>query len=77
MPKKNFSKIHFDNDLRSFDKIHYDNDKTLLVLGFHFHCLEIAGRYIGENYSPFTVMYQYHKKSLMEYIITSSRKKIC
>ena len=75
MTKKNFSKIPFDNDLRSFDEIHYDKDKTLLVLGFHFHCLEIAGRYIGENYSPFTVMYQYHKNLLMEYIITSSRKK--
>ncbi|AJI70529.1 bacterial lipid A biosynthesis acyltransferase family protein [Francisella tularensis subsp. tularensis] len=59
MTKKNFNKIPFDNDLRSFDEIHYDKDKTLLVLGFHFHCLEIAGRYIGENYSPFTVMYQY------------------
>ncbi|MDE4957206.1 LPS biosynthesis protein, partial [Francisella tularensis subsp. holarctica] len=58
MTKKNFNKIPFYNDLRSFDEIHYDKDKTLLLLGFHFHCLEIAVRYICEKYSPFTVMYQ-------------------
>jgi KDO2-lipid IV(A) lauroyltransferase len=75
MSKKNFNKIHFEQDIASFEKIHFDESKSVIVLGFHFHCLEIAGRYIGEKYSPFTVMYQYHKNPFMENLITSSRKK--
>ncbi|AIT09649.1 LPS biosynthesis protein [Candidatus Francisella endociliophora] len=75
MTRKRFNKIHFETNIESFEKIHFDKDKTVIVLGFHFHCLEIVGRYIGQTYSPFTVMYQKHGNPLMEHIITTSRKK--
>lgn len=75
MTKKNFNKINFETSIESFEKIHFDKDKTVIVLGFHFHCLEIVGRYIGQTYQPFTVMYQKHSNPLMEHIITTSRKK--
>ena len=75
MPAKKFNKIPFEKDTFWFDKIHFDKEKTLILLGFHFHCLEIAGRYAGKNYEPFSVMYQKHRNPVMEYVITSSRKK--
>ena len=75
MPDRLFKKIPFEIDISSFEKIHHDKSKTVIVLGFHFHCLEIVGRFIGQNYKPFTVMYQKHSNPLMEHIITTARKK--
>ncbi|QIV93882.1 LPS biosynthesis protein [Allofrancisella frigidaquae] len=76
MSDKKFKKIKFETiDASLFEKIHFDKNKVVIVLGFHFHCLEIIGRYIGQTYKPFTVMYQTHKNPLMEYVITSARKK--
>jgi KDO2-lipid IV(A) palmitoleoyltransferase len=74
MPEKLFKKIHFDDsEYTSFIDTHRDSSKTLLSLGFHFHTLEIAGRYCGTQFKPLSLMYQKHKHPLMEHIITSSR----
>ncbi|APC97445.1 lysophospholipid acyltransferase family protein [Francisella frigiditurris] len=76
MPDKNFKKIKFEIENKEvFDKIHNDPDKALLFLGFHFHSLEIVGRYIGSQYKPFTLVYQKHSNELMEEVVTSSRKR--
>ncbi|APC97322.1 bacterial lipid A biosynthesis acyltransferase family protein [Francisella frigiditurris] len=76
MPAKEFNKIKFEIENKEvFDRIHNDPDKALLFLGFHFHCLEIAGRYVGSQYKPFTLVYQKHNNELMEQVVTSSRKK--
>jgi KDO2-lipid IV(A) lauroyltransferase len=76
MSEKNFKKINFDDsELTKFIDAHNDKDRATICLGFHFHTLEIVGRHSGSNYSPLTLMYQKHKNPLMEYLITSSRKK--
>ena len=74
--EKKFNKIKIDfvnNEL--FKEIHNDPNKTLLVLGFHFHTLEIAGRYTGQHFKPFTVMYQKNDNSLLEDLIKEYREK--
>jgi KDO2-lipid IV(A) lauroyltransferase len=74
MPDRRFNKIHFDDsEYKSFINTHNNPDKTLLSLGFHFHTLEMAGRYCGDHFKPLSLMYQKHKHPLMEHIITSSR----
>ena len=76
MPEKLFNKIHFDDsELTSFIDAHNAPNKATICLGFHFHCLEIIGRYSGTQYKPLTLMYQKHKHPVMEHIITSSRLK--
>lgn len=76
MSEKNFKKIKFDDsELTTFIDAHNDKSCPTICLGFHFHTLEIVGRHSGINYSPLTLMYQMHKNPLMEYLITSSRKK--
>ncbi|GMN89891.1 LpxL/LpxP family acyltransferase [Francisella sciaenopsi] len=76
MTDKNFQKIPVDtSEFETFMEVHNNKNKTLLALGFHFHCLEIAGRYCGSNLKKISIMYQKHKNPLMEHIITSSRKK--
>ena len=76
MSKKRFDKIPFELIGRDiFDRIHNDPEQTLLLLGFHFHSLEVAGRYVGGQYSPFTLVYQRHNNELMEEVITSSREE--
>ena len=75
MSKKRFDKIPVEIIGRDIaDRIHNDPKQTLLLLGFHFHCLEIVGRYYGGQYSPFTLVYQRHNNELMEHVITSSRE---
>ncbi|WP_119329728.1 lysophospholipid acyltransferase family protein [Pseudofrancisella aestuarii] len=76
MPEKRFKKIKFEIENKEvFDRIHNDPNKTLLFLGFHFHALEIAGRYVGSQYKPFTLVYQKNRNELLEEVITSARKK--
>lgn len=76
MSDKNFKKINFDaSGLKSFIDAHNDSNKSVICLGFHFHCLEIIGRFAGMSYPPLTLMYQRHKNPVMEHIITSARKK--
>ena len=73
---KKFSKIpiEFESD-GTFEEIHSDPKKTLLVIGFHFHTLEIAGRFTGQNFKPFTVMYQKNGNSLLEELILEYRER--
>jgi len=76
MPDRLFNKIHFDDSgLTTLIDTHRDPTKTLLSLGFHFHTLEIAGRYCGTHFKPLSLMYQKHKHPVMEHIITTSRLK--
>lgn len=75
MPKKQFDKIKFNLYMDSYIKAYQDKSRPLIILGFHFHCLEISGRFIGEKHDEFSVMYQKNKNPLMEHLITSSRSK--
>lgn len=76
--KKKFSKIEFEwgeGSYEIFQKYHNSSKTNLIALGFHFHCIEIMGRYIGENFSPFTVMYQKNANELIEELIKKYREK--
>ncbi len=76
MSEKNFKKINFDeSEFTTFRTNHRNINRPLMSLGFHFHTLEIAGRYCGDNFKPLSFIYQKHKHPVMEHIITSSRLK--
>ncbi|MFC4892321.1 lysophospholipid acyltransferase family protein [Pseudofrancisella aestuarii] len=76
MSNKKFKKINFEKEnFEVFEKLHLDPNKTVIVLGFHFHCIEVVGRYIGQNYYPFTVMYQKNDNELIEELIKKYREK--
>ncbi|WP_116964435.1 lysophospholipid acyltransferase family protein [Fastidiosibacter lacustris] len=76
MPKHQFQKIKIDtHGMEHFENVHNDPRKGALMLGSHFTCMEIIGRYIGENYSPFYLVYQKHKNTLFEHTMTTAREK--
>jgi len=76
MSNRRFKKIKFEEyNPEYFVDIHNDPEQVVIVLGFHFHCLEIAGRYTGETYKPFSLIYQKHKNPFFEHIIQKSRNK--
>ncbi|AJC48435.1 lysophospholipid acyltransferase family protein [Allofrancisella guangzhouensis] len=78
LSKKRFKKIYFiweEKSLERFQKYHDDPNQKLIVLGFHFHCIEIIGRYMGEQFPPFTVMYQKNGNDLIEELIKKYREK--
>ncbi|AXA33057.1 lysophospholipid acyltransferase family protein [Francisella adeliensis] len=78
MTKKRFKKIDFEweeGSLKLFKKYHDNPETNFIALGFHFHCIEIIGRYIGEEFPPFTVMYQKNSNELIEELIKKYREK--
>ena len=76
MSKKRFNKITFDtHGMENFEKSHADKGRGTLLLGAHFTCMEMIGRYIGEHYTPFYLVYQKHKNALFETVMTRSREK--
>ncbi|WP_150467261.1 lysophospholipid acyltransferase family protein [Francisella sp. SYW-9] len=78
LSKKRFNKIEFewaDGSREIFEKYHNDPKQKLITLGFHFHCIEIIGRYIGQEFPPFTVMYQKNSNALIEDLIKKYREK--
>lgn len=78
MSNKRFKKIDFEweeGSLELFKKYHESSDTNFIALGFHFHCIEIVGRYIGQEFPPFTVMYQKNTNGLIEELIKSYREK--
>ncbi|WP_192483994.1 MULTISPECIES: LPS biosynthesis protein [Cysteiniphilum] len=75
MPKKRFNKIKFDtHGIQHFENAHNDTKQGALMLGAHFTCMEVIGRFIGEHYSPFYLVYQKHKDPLFEQVMTTSRE---
>ncbi|WP_018300395.1 hypothetical protein [Fangia hongkongensis] len=75
MPKKHFDKIKFDgHGMEHFESAHQDDNHGTLLLGSHFTCMEMIGRYIGEHYDPFYLVYQKHKNDLFEKVMTGSRE---
>ena len=71
-----FNKIDIEFDPgKYFEEAHANPRKTVLLLGYHFHSLEIAGRYTGKNYKPLTVMYQKNGNSLLEDLIKEYREQ--
>lgn len=76
MSDKKFKKIPVDeSEFETFRTTHENLDRPLMSLGFHFHTLEIAGRYCGDTFKPLSLIYQKHKHPVMEHVITSSRLK--
>ncbi|MGQ4003008.1 lysophospholipid acyltransferase family protein [Francisellaceae bacterium CB299] len=76
--KKRFKKIEFEwteGSFEIFKKYHEDPNISLITLGFHFHCIEIMGRYFGENFPPMTVMYQKNTNELIEDLIKKYRER--
>lgn len=75
MSKKRFSKIKFDiYGVENFEDAH-SSTRGSLFLGAHFTCMEIAGRFIGEHYKPFHLVYQKHKNPLFEALMKLSRER--
>lgn len=75
MSKKRFSKIQFDtHGMENFENAHDDPSVGALMLGSHFTCMEMIGRYIGEHYAPFYLVYQKHQNPVFESVMTSSRE---
>ena len=76
MPDDKFEKISFEFENKEhFERLHNDPSEAVLLLGYHFHAMEICGRKYGTVYSPLTVVYQKNKNELIEDIITKSREK--
>lgn len=77
MSDKRFAKIDikFHND-ECINEAIAKGDRPILLLGTHFLCMEIIGRYSGQHYSsPFYLIYQKHRNPLFESIMTSSRSR--
>ena len=75
MPKKRFDQIKIDfHGVKPFEKVHNDPQQGVLLLGAHFTCMEMMGRYIGERYNFFYLVYQKHKNSYFEKLMTSKRE---
>lgn len=76
MPKKRFDKIRFDvHGMEHFLTANEDRNRGVLLLGAHFTCMEIVGRYISEKYAPLNIVYQKHKNPLFERVMVESREK--
>lgn len=78
LSKKRFNKIEFEwekNSLEIFKRYHENPNTNVIFLGFHFHCIEIVGRYVAENHPPLTVMYQKNTNDLLEELIKKYREK--
>lgn len=75
MPNKLFKKITFHtHGFINFEKAHENCKRGTLLLGSHFMSMEIIGRFIGNQYSRFSIVYQKHKNSLFEHVMTTSRQ---
>lgn len=75
MPKKRFNRIQIDfHGAVSFDKAHNDGQQGVLLLGAHFTCMEIIGRYMGERYDNFYLVYQKHSNDCFEKLMTDKRE---
>ena len=74
MPAKKFSTISF--RLHGYEHVLAAKDKGagIILLGAHFSCLEIIGRYFGEM-SPFSLVYKKHRNAFFENIMAKSRLK--
>ena len=55
------------------ESMHDDNASGIILLGSHFHCMELAGRYTGSCISGLNIVYQKHNNPLMEHFITTKR----
>lgn len=75
MPERLWKKIPFDMQTSTLTDALNEGSRPVIILGFHFHCLEISGRAMGNMYDTFTVMYQKNHNELMEYTIKTSREK--
>ena len=76
MPKKRFSKICVDfYGIKQFESIHNNTQKGTILLGAHFTCMEIIGRYIGEKYNNFNLVYQKHKNDYFEKLMKNRRER--
>ncbi|WP_235826898.1 lysophospholipid acyltransferase family protein [Facilibium subflavum] len=75
MPKRRFAKIKMDtHGMENFENAHNDPNTAALMLGCHFTCMEVIGRYIGEHYKPFYLVYQKHKSVAFEHVMTGARQ---
>lgn len=75
MPQKRFSKIRVDlHGVDNFEKIHNNRQQAVLLLGAHFTCMEIIGRYMGEHYESLYLVYQKHKNDCFEKLMTGRRE---
>ena len=75
MPKRRFVKIPFHlKGQEAFEQSHNDPEQASLLLGCHFTSLEMAGRYIAENYQPFYLVYQKNRNVFFEHVITKQRQ---
>jgi lipid A biosynthesis lauroyl/palmitoleoyl acyltransferase len=75
MSDKRFNNIKFEDNIHQAFKDRNKNNEQVLILGSHFTCMEVIGRYMGTHYDNFNFVYQKHKNPFFEYIMTSSRER--
>lgn len=76
MPKNRFKKIPFDvHGIEHFMAAHENSDHGVLLLGAHFTCMELVGRYISEKCARINIVYQKHSNPLFEKVMVDSREK--
>ncbi|MCF6807447.1 LpxL/LpxP family Kdo(2)-lipid IV(A) lauroyl/palmitoleoyl acyltransferase [Thiotrichales bacterium 19S9-12] len=73
LPNWRFRRIPF--KLANFEQFEqaYAQKKPVIVMGGHFTCMEMVGRYVGMRYPGLNLVYQKHKNPFFEYLMTSSR----
>lgn len=72
MPDDAFKRVPF--SVKGFEHIKtlLQQDSGIIVIGAHFACLEIIGRYVGKL-SPYHIIYKQHKNTLFERMMTERR----
>lgn len=78
LSQKKFDTIEFEWDeksLKIFNKYHRDPKQNVIILGYHFHCIEICGRHVGTEFAPLTVMYQPNSNETINNLINGYREK--
>ena len=73
MSDRRFKKINFEDLIHPAFKECSQQKKPILLLGAHFTCMEVIGRYMATHYDHFNFVYQKHKSPFFEHIMSSSR----
>jgi lipid A biosynthesis lauroyl/palmitoleoyl acyltransferase len=76
MSKRRFAKIDFTfHGVEAFKASHENPQQGTLMLGCHYTAIEIAGRYISENFPPIYLVYQRNRHKVFEYVSRKQRHK--
>ncbi len=78
LTKKRFNKIEFEWDADSWEiysKYINTPKQNIVILGCHFHCMELIGRKVATLTPNFTVMFQPNSNKDLDDLMTSYRER--